>query len=117
MAIILHFLRNNLRLVVYFVNQKSLSVALIKMFAFILTTEDHQVFCESLDKIIEIKEIAKLSVNPDEVLMIKVSRNNAPINKYTEYLTTLRDQMKELFPESRVMVYDDTIDISIVEFK
>ena len=66
---------------------------------------------------IEIKEIAKLSVNPDEVLMIKVSRNNLPINKYTEYLTTLRDQMKELFPESRVMVYDDTVDISVVEFK
>lgn len=66
---------------------------------------------------IEIKEIAKLTVNPNEVLMIKVARNNAPINKYTEYLTTLRDQMKELFPESRVMVYDDTIDVSVVEVK
>lgn len=66
---------------------------------------------------IEIKEIAKLSVNPDEVLMIKVSRNNAPINKYTEYLNNLREEMKQLFPESRVLVYDDTVDISVVEFK
>lgn len=66
---------------------------------------------------IEIKEIAKLSVNPNEVLMIKVSRNNAPLNKYTEYLTELRNQIKILFPESRVLVYDDTVDISVVEFK
>ena len=66
---------------------------------------------------IEIKEIAKLSVNPDEVLMIKVARNNLPINKYMEYLNNLREEMKQLFPESRVLVYDDTVDISVVEFK
>ena len=65
---------------------------------------------------IEIKEIAKLSVNPDEVLMIKLARNNLPINKYTEYLNNLREEMKQLFPESRVLVYDDTVHISTVSF-
>lgn len=64
---------------------------------------------------IEITEIAKLSVNPNEVLMIKIARNNLPINKYIEYSTSLRDQMKEIFPESRVMIYDESVDISVVE--
>ena len=66
---------------------------------------------------IEITEVSKLTVNPDEVLMIKVARNNLPINKYMEYLNNLREEMKQLFPESRVLVYDDTVDISVVEFK
>ena len=43
---------------------------------------------------IEIKEIAKLLVNPNEVLMIKVARKYLPIGKYTEYVSILRDQMK-----------------------
>ncbi len=62
----------------------------------------------------DINEIKKINLCNNDVLLIKVEKNDLPRQKLEEYYESLRQAMKINFPNNKIIVYPSEISFSII---
>lgn len=66
---------------------------------------------------IKVDEIKKLKLEPDELLLVKFSKNRMTPCAYNEYVRKIKEEMTKILPESQVLIYNEDMHFSIVKFK
>lgn len=69
-----------------------------------------------MDINLEIKgEISKLSLKPDDVLVVKLHIPNLPLATFYKIAERVREQVARVFKNNKVIIHGDYMDLSIIE--
>ena len=61
-----------------------------------------------------IDNVQRITVQPNDVILFKINRNNAPTHLFKEYLKKLRNELKTIFPNNEIIVSDDSMNVEII---
>lgn len=62
---------------------------------------------------IEIEDIKKISLKPDDVLIIKV-KENLPTNKCIEWSKSIKELFNVIFPNNKIIILDSEVSLEII---
>jgi hypothetical protein len=63
---------------------------------------------------ITIDEIKKIVLHENDVLLVKVNRNNLPSQKYQEFTETVKSAISAVFPNNNVLIHDDSMNFEVI---
>lgn len=63
----------------------------------------------------DIEEVKKLKLEPNDVLYVKLNMKNMPPSKYQEYIVTVKTSLEGIFPNNIILITDETTDISVIK--
>lgn len=65
----------------------------------------------------DIDVIKKITLNENDVLIVRVARNQMPTSRWIEYTTQIKESLQVLFLSTRIVVVDNETDFAIIEDK
>ena len=62
----------------------------------------------------KIKEVNVLKLEKDDTLVFEI-KSNAPPSKINEYINMFYDRIKPVFPENKILILHDNINIEVIK--
>lgn len=63
---------------------------------------------------IQIEELNRITLQPSDVLLVRVDRNGMTNERFAENVRILKDGLKSIFPDNKIIVADRTVEMSVI---
>ena len=66
---------------------------------------------------INIEDIKKVALNADDVIIYKLDYKNLPMHLRQKYALDVKDHLKDIFPNNKILVMSKENDLSVISKK